>query len=548
MSGENEDELLPYAGRWVARLRGRIVAQGGTPAQARRLARSRYKEIPEIVFVPPLESLTFPPILDDVRRALPEGLTVYLVGGALRDALLGRPVHDLDFVLAGQAIATARRVANALRADFYPLDPERDAGRVIVSQADGSRLLLDFAALRGPDLDADLLGRDFTVNAIAMDLYSGALYDPLGGVRDLKDKILRACSPSAFADDPLRILRGVRLAAEFGFRILAESRQAMKMAVVLLGDVSPERLRDELFRIFEGPRPAACLRALDLLGALDPILPELQALKGVAQPPPHVYDVWEHTLAAVDALDGLLTVLAPAWDEERAADLFDGLVSLRLGRYRQALADHFGLPLNVNRSLRGLLFFAALYHDIAKPDTLRPGEDGQLRFWGHDQEGALLAERRARLLALSNDEAQRLGTIVRHHMRILYHVNRLTREKQPPSRRAVYRFFRDTGPAGVDICLLALADLRAAYAQTLPQDVWAAALDVVRLLLENWFERRAESVAPPPLVNGDDLMKALALEPGPRLGQLLEAIREAQAAGELHTREEALAFARQWKP
>ncbi|MEZ0396618.1 MAG: HD domain-containing protein [Anaerolineales bacterium] len=548
MSGDRDDELLPYAGRWVARLRGRIVAQGGTPAQVRRLARSRYKEIPEIIFVPALESLALPPILDDVRRALPDGVTVYLVGGALRDALLGRPVRDLDFALAGQAIAAARRVADTLRADFYPLDLQRDTGRVIVHQSDGSRLLMDFASLRGPDIDADLLGRDFTVNAIAMDLRSGALYDPLGGGRDLKDKLLRACSPSAFADDPLRILRGVRLAADFGFRLLSETRQAMKMAVVLLGDVSPERLRDELFRIFEGPRPAACLRALDLLGALDPILPELQALKGVTQPPPHVYNVWEHTLAAVDALDGLLTVLAPAWEAEQAADLFDGLLSLRLGRYRQALAEHFALSLNIHRSLRALLFFAALYHDIAKPVTLRADEDGLLRFWGHDQEGALLAEQRARALALSNEEARRIATIVRHHMRVLYHINRLWREKQPPSRRAVYRFFRDTGPAGVDVCLLVLADLRATYAQTLPQDAWAAALDVVRLLLENWFERRSENVSPPPLVNGDDLMEALALAPGPRLGQLLEAIREAQAVGELTTREEALAFARRWKP
>ncbi len=406
MSGDSQDELLPYAGRWVARVRGRIVAQGGTPEQARRLARSRYKETPEILFVPALESLAFPPILDDLRRVLPDDLTVYLVGGAVRDALLGRPVRDLDFALAAPAIPIARRVADALQADFYPLDPERDTGRVIVRQADGSRLLLDFAALRGPDIDSDLLGRDFTLNAIAIDLRSGALYDPLGGAQDLRDRSLRACSPSTFADDPLRILRGVRLAAELGFHLLPESRKAMKTAVVLLGDVSTERLRDELFHILEGPRPAACLRALDLLGALDPILPELQALKGIEQPSPHVYDVWEHTLAAVDALEGILAVLAPAWDAEQAADLFEGLLSLRLGRYRQALAGHFGLPLNVNRSLRGLLFFAALYHDIAKPDTLRADEDGQLRFWGHDKEGALLAARRARWLALSNDRPQ----------------------------------------------------------------------------------------------------------------------------------------------
>lgn len=548
MSGDNKEKALPYAGRWVARLRGRVIAQGGTPEQARRLARSRYKETPEIVFMPALESLTFPPALDSVRKVLPDGLTVYLVGGAVRDALLGRPVHDLDFALARDAIPVARKVAKALEADFYPLDPDRDTGRVILTEADGSRLLMDFAALRGPDLDSDLLGRDFTLNAIAMDLATGAIYDPLGGGQDLKDRLLRACSPSAFADDPLRILRGVRIAAGFGFRIRPETREAMKQAVSLLGDASLERLRDELFRIFEGPKPAACLRALDRLGALAPILPDLVPLKGVAQPAPHVHDAWEHTLAALDALDGIFAALAPDDDPEKASDLTNGLLVLRLGRYRDRIEEHFSAALNINRSPRSLFHFAALYHDVAKPATLRQDEAGQLRFWDHDQQGAEQAAARARLLCLSNDEVARVEAVVRNHMRILYHVNRLVREKKEPSRRAIYRFFRDAGPAGVELCLLALADLRATYAQTLPQETWAAALDVVRILLEGWFEKRAESVAPPVLVNGNDLMQALSLEPGPQIGQLLEAIREAQATGAISTRDEALAFAREWKP
>ncbi len=131
MSGDSQDKSFPYAGRWVARLRGKVIAQGGTPEQARRLARSRYKETPEILFMPTSESLTFPPVLESVRKALPDGLTVYLVGGAVRDALLGRPVHDLDFALARDAIPVSRRVANALGADFYPLDPERLSARPI---------------------------------------------------------------------------------------------------------------------------------------------------------------------------------------------------------------------------------------------------------------------------------------------------------------------------------------------------------------------------------------------------------------------------------
>jgi len=534
-----------YAGRWVARLRGRVIAQGGTPGQARRAAQSRYKEKPEIVFMPTNFPLPFPPILDSICAALPGGLTVYLVGGAIRDALLGRRIRDLDFVLEREAIKTARQVANRLKADFYILDPERDTGRVILTNADGTRTLMDFAAFRGPDLEADIVGRDFTLNAIAFNLVDKTIHDPLGGAMDLKEKRLRACSPSTFTDDPVRILRGIRLAANFGFHILPETRKAMKEAVGLLGNISAERMRDELFRILGGAQPAACLRALDLLGALDQFLPELSALKGADQTAPHVHNVWEHTLATVGYLDSVFAALAPDYNPDKASDMLNGLMVLRIGRYRQQIGRIFDAPLTADRSLRSLLFMAALYHDVAKPQTKKADEEGQLRFWEHDQQGAEVMAGRAHLLAMSNEETTRLETVVRNHMRILFHTKRLVREGKPPSRRAVYRFFRDTGPAGVDICLLALADMRATYEQTLLQETWAAALEVVRLMLENWFEKPAESIAPPVLVNGDDLMRELKLQPGKKIGEILEAIREAQAMGEISTRDQALEMARE---
>ena len=534
-----------YAGRWVARLRGRVIAQGGTPGQARRAAQSRYKEKPEIVFMPTNFQLAFPPILDSICAALPGGLTVYLVGGAIRDALLGRHIRDLDFVLEREAIKTARQVANRLKADFYILDPERDTGRVILTNADGTRTLMDFAAFRGPDLEADIVGRDFTLNAIAFNLVDKTIHDPLGGAMDLKEKRLRACSPSTFTDDPVRILRGIRLAANFGFHILPETRKAMKEAVGLLGNISAERMRDELFRILGGAQPAACLRALDLLGALDQFLPELSALKGADQTAPHVHNVWEHTLATVGYLDSVFAALAPDYNPDKASDMLNGLMVLRIGRYRQQIGRIFDAPLTADRSLGSLLFMAALYHDVAKPQTKKADEEGQLRFWEHDQQGAEVMAGRARLLVMSNDETTRLETVVRNHMRILFHTNRLVREGKPPSRRAVYRFFRDTGPAGVDICLLALADMRATYEQTLPPETWAAALEVVRLMLENWFEKPAESIAPPVLVNGDDLMRELKLQPGKMIGEILEAIREAQAMGEISTQDQALEMARE---
>jgi putative nucleotidyltransferase with HDIG domain len=218
------------------------------------------------------------------------------------------------------------------------------------------------------------------------------------------------------------------------------------------------------------------------------------------------------------------------------------VVSLRLGRYREQLDAHLKSSPNPLRSLRGLLFMAALYHDAAKPQTQQVDEEGRLRFFDHPVVGADLVEARAQALRLSNDEIERLKRIVRHHMRPIY----LANTGETPSPRAIYRFFRDTGEAGVDICLLSLADVLATYGSSLPVDVWERHLDVVRLLLEAWWEYPSERITPPELLNGHDLIKELGLTPGEKIGELLEFIREAQVAGQVTDRERALALARQW--
>ncbi len=539
------DDESAYAGRWVARLRGKIIAQGSTPEEARCAAqRIRHKETPEIIFMPPAQGF-FDSLLEAIAAALPADQPFYLVGGAVRDRLLNRSTHDLDFVLPGDALAVGRRLARALGAAYYPLDEERGTARLILQTADQTRLFLDLASYRGGDLESDLRGRDFTINAMALDIRSRTLIDILGGAADLKDKILRACSPSTFEDDPVRILRAVRQAAAFGLHILPETRQAMRQAVQHLLRVSPERLRDETFRILEGPRPSVCLRALDLLGVLPLLLPELPALKGLAQPRPHVHDAWTHTLAVLDHLETILNALAPAYDPEKAADLLNGLLVLRLGRYRQQIGAHLASAIVPERSLRGLLFLAALYHDVSKPAARHLDENGGLHFYGHDQDGAEVAARRALAFRFSSDEIERLKIIVANHMRFHFHVKRLKEEGKEPSRRAIYRFFRRADSAGVDLVLLGLADLRATYEQTLPQETWKAALDVARILLENWWEKPEETVAPPRLLTGTDLLSEFALTPGPQIGALLEAVREAQATGLITTRPQALDFVRQ---
>jgi tRNA nucleotidyltransferase/poly(A) polymerase len=456
--------------------------------------------------------------------------------------LLGRPVHDLDFALGSGTIRSSRQVADALGGAFFALDAERDMGRVILVNPGGERMKLDFAALRGADLENDLRLRDFTINAMAVDIdHPEVVLDPLGGAADLRQGVIRPCTSSALADDPVRILRGVRQSVEFGFRIHPETIRLIRQSALLLPSVSPERLRDELFHIFEGPQPATALRILDTLGILPYILPELPALKGVQQSAPHVSDVWTHTLDVIQRVNQVLQVLDLVPDEENSANLAMGLLSVRLGRYRQQIHKHLEQSLNPDRSLRGLLVLAALYHDVAKPVTRLVEPGGRVRFFEHEQRGAWTVSERAQELRLSNDETGRLRTIIHGHLRPIL----LAQVEQSPSNRAVYHFFRDTGLAGVDICLLSLADVLATYGPDLPQDVWKRQLDVVRTLLEAWWEKPEERVSPPALINGTVLMDEFGLQPGPQIGQLLDAVREAQVTAQVHTRQQALDFVRQ---
>ncbi len=479
-----------------------------------------------------------PRLLEWINQLVPSDQTVFLVGGAVRDILLNRPVHDVDFVLPGEVRKIARKVANAIGGAFFMLDDERNTARVIQTREEGSRLVIDFATLRAADLEGDLRARDFTINAIAMEASAPhRMIDLLGGAADLRQKRLRACSESAFQADPVRVLRGVRLAVELKFSFEPQTLQDMRQAVPLLARTSPERQRDECCRMLDGRGVASALRMLDQLGALAIFLPELGALKAVRPSPPHLLDGWEHTLATAQALERLLGVLMGEYQPDSADNLILGMATMRLGRFRQPLAQHFEQPLNVNRTLRSLLFMAALYHDVGKAKTRQEDSGGAVHFFGHEDVSANAIATRARHLAFSQVEIQRLDTIVRHHMRIHHLAN--TEEPQP-TRRAIYRFFRDTGAAGVEICLLSLADLWATYGVTLPPEFWAKELEICRGLLESWWERPQETVNPPVLLTGDDLMRQFALTPGPLIGELLQRVREAQACGEVATPDEAL--------
>ncbi len=489
------------------------------------------------------EFLREPPLFDRLRPLLAGHDTpVYLVGGAVRDALLGRPSYDLDFVLAEDTISLAFTVADALRAPAYVLDRERDIGRVILpASGRSSATVLDFARFRGPDLSADLRARDFTINAMAVKAAAEAgeeesIIDPCGGRADLEARLLHLTHPAAIADDPLRALRAVRLSRQLDFEIAPETAAAAREAAPHLQGISRERVRDELLKLLQGPAPHQALNQMVDLHLLPVILPEIAVLHDVEQSAPHHEPVQAHTFSVLRRL--LLVEQALAADGT-CEDTFVSELHTLLAPYAAELREHLARDVDGNIDGRAALRLGALFHDVGKAQTATIEEDGRIRFFGHDKEGATLTATRLRALRLSNVAITHVRAIVGGHMRPLHlsQVERLT-------RRAVYRYFQATKDAGLDIGLLTLADHLATHDGPGPEEQWRALLAVVDRLFRHYFHNYEETVAPPPLLNGGELMSALNLQPGPQIGRLLRLIQEAQAAGDVNTREEALEIAR----
>ncbi len=480
--------------------------------------------------------------IDAVRKSLPAGTQAWLVGGAVRDLLLERPFHDLDFVLPGEVHRVARAVAKELDGVSFVLDESRDTQRVILVADDGQENYLDFIRMNGNSIQDDLSLRDFTINALAVDLVKlDKLIDPLGGLGDLRARRLKACSPDAMLADPVRCLRGLRLANTLDFQMDKETIAWIRAAHSQIDRSAAERIRDELFQIFAAGRADRAIRVLDNLGGVEYIFPELSALKHTQQSAPHRLNAWEHSLAALASLEEVVSILAQTPDLEGKGNWLMSMVSMHLGRFREQINTYLREHPTPPRNRRSLLFFAALYHDAGKPDTATIDEDERRHFYRHERVGTTLVGLRGVKLAMSRDELSWLERVVANHMRI----HHIAKQRDDLSPRAVYRFFRSAGDAGVAVCLLSLADLLATHGTTITREVLERELGVCKQLLATWWERPNEILDQPVLLDGDRLMEVLKLEPGPLVGELLDAIRLGQVDGRIKTREDGLALARE---
>ena len=476
------------------------------------------------------------------------GIQSYLVGGFVRDMLLGRDTADIDIAVAADALEIAPRIADALGGRYVLLDETNRIGRVVLAESETTSIPkkweLDFSTLRG-EIEQDLTQRDFTIDAMAINLENitdesipiavkraeemtlslSALIDPHNGWGDIRQGVIRAVSETAFAADAARLIRAVRLAAELDFHIDSQTEALIRQHCHLITDVAGERVREEMLRILAVPGAGKFLAYLDDLGLLTAIIPELTQAKGVEQPTVHFWDVFDHSIQTVNAVDFLLRQGNREYADEEV---------LAAVPWSETLSQHFDKAVSNSSTRKSILKLAALLHDIAKPQTKIIDDDGRARFLGHPREGAAMAVSIMERLRFSAKETKLVEVMVTDHLRPGQMSN-----YGMPSNRAIYRYFRDTGEAGIDILFLCLADHLATRGPLLDLSNWQEHARIVDYVLSRHLKE--ESITTPPkLIDGHDIISHLGLNPGPEIGQLLETVREAQAAGEVTTREEAL--------
>jgi poly(A) polymerase len=434
----------------------------------------------------------------------------WIVGGAVRDVLLGREVTDIDIAVEGNPRQAARELAAELRGPVFQLSEAFGAWRVVDRR--GGRVY-DFAPLQGDTIEEDLAQRDFSVNAMARPRAGGELIDPLGGRADLEARTLRVLGPAAYENDPLRPLRLARFVAELGFAPDAETERLTAEAAPRVAEASGERVFAELRRLVLAPGASEGLDLADRLGLLRAVLPELADLHQVEQSQYHHLDVYGHTM---EVFERLVELERDATDE-----------------LREVLDEPLGDELTRGQALR----FAALLHDIGKPATHDVRDDGRVTFMGHDRLGQEMVRSICRRLRTSERVCRFLEGVTRHHLLLGFLVH-----ERPLDRRAVYRYLERTSPVEVEVTLFSVADRLATRGKNADLAI-DAHLELADELMRAALEWR-RSGPPQVPVRGDELAAELGIEPGPELGRLLDQLAEAAYAGEATDRDQAIDLAR----
>lgn len=480
-------------------------------------------------------------ILEKVSKLLnQQGYQSYAVGGLVRDWLLEKETNDIDIAVNGDATDIAHKAAGAIEGKFVLLDEVNKVARVVIGEGE-QQWYLDFSSFSG-DVESDLARRDFTIDAMAAELSQFVtalsrspertevkLIDPFRGESDLKSRTIRAVSREIFELDAARLLRAVRLAAGLNFSIEPGTEALIRRCAQLIAKVPGEKTREELLKVLNLPGAAHHLGYLDELGLLLALFPELAESKGVEQPRLHFWDVFDHSLQTVAAVEFLI----------RENDWEYGSEQILAGApWSDAIKEHLSREISSGSNGKILLKLGGLFHDVAKPKQKSVDGSCRVHFYGHTSEGADMTADILKRLRFSNRETDLVKSLVYHHLRPMQMAN-----EGMPTQRAIYRYFRDTADNGVDILILALADYLASRGPLLDMEEWEGHCRLINYILTE-RDKQQVKVLPTKLIDGRELINIFGLAPGPLIGELLDLVREAQASGELAGSEDAIALVR----
>lgn len=445
--------------------------------------------------------ITLPPGVQHLQSLFEASEQYYLVGGAVRDALLSKSSHDLDIVCSCDTRSIGRKLADLVSGSFFMLDNDRNACRVLVKENGNTELIFDFTRMRGDTIESDLKERDFTINAMAVDLTNPAMIiDPLQGGRDLAEKWLRPCTESSFETDPLRVIRAIRYSVKYDLKMEPKTINLLKQAVDKLGVVSKERRRDELFKILENDKSST---AIELLKHF-----EILTYFSLTDIPD-----FNRAISRLRAFKLLFSGLFTGRNSSNNEHFLLSSFVLGFKYERGFLMDHFG--------------------ELNQSDRSKKSLDGLLLLlWDVD---VVHIDRIVEELALSNEEQMHIVSILENRNAVF---DLLSADKNIDNRM-FYKFFKPLGNRALDLVFLSIANYAGHLSADINENYWISLLECCQKIIDMWVNHQ-DVINPKPLINGRDLMFEFDLLQGPIIGQLLDGLCEEQAAGVIQTREEAL--------
>lgn len=448
-----------------------------------------------------------------IKDLLPKGAKAYIVGGYIRDKILGVETFDIDYaILNTNTIQLAKAFASKVKGHFVLLDSINEIARVVMPD---KKNFVDFAKCVGNTIQEDLSRRDFSINAMGCDIENEIVIDIFGGQKDLENKILRVFDEKNLTDDPLRVLRAYRFASKYNLAIEPKTQKMLQKHKGLLNQTktAKERIQIEFLKLLEGDKSAEILQKMKDNEFLYEIFAELKEQQTIPKNSHHHLDLINHSIETVRQLESFIGT-EPKWVQEHIfQDFIPGISRL------------------------AFLKLATLLHDIGKPQTWEIEADtGRHRFIRHDEIGADFAKKILKKLKYSNNQTKYISKLIKHHI----YPSHLLRSEV--TEKAILRMFRRLEDETIDVILLAKADRLSAKGEAITDEIIQKNLLGLMLLLEK-YKAAKETIKPlEKLLSGEEIMELLKIKQGKELGQIIKELKEAQLSGDVSTKQEAIEF------